>query len=173
MKAREFICSVTYAEYRIGGLRQRQARPAGSVPVVTPAEISVLGDALAAGHLPCDFEAKLGALAQGDILHQSVARNCGRFISLLDAERQGLFTGLTTDQRNRILAVLAYVRRDDDLVPDYKPGGYVDDQEQVRAAVAELGPLLDRFNAWRLRHQVPALWTPSPSTLHIPQLAAR
>jgi hypothetical protein len=50
------------------------------------------------------------------------------------------------------------VRKDDDAIADYKPGGFVDDQQEVRAATQQLGPLLTSFKAWRLRHQVPRMW---------------
>jgi hypothetical protein len=51
-----------------------------------------------------------------------------------------------------------YVRKDDDVVADYKPNGFLDDQQEVRAAVTELGPLLKTFKTWRLQHQVPRMW---------------
>ncbi len=57
-----------------------------------------------------------------------------------------------------MLRVLAYVPKDDDAVPDYKTGGLIDDQQEVRAATVELEALIQAFKAWRLRHQVPAMW---------------
>jgi hypothetical protein len=50
------------------------------------------------------------------------------------------------------------VRKDDDSIPDYQPGGFVDDQQEVRKADNEYHSLLESFKAWRLQHQVPALW---------------
>jgi hypothetical protein len=58
----------------------------------------------------------------------------------------------------RLLRVLAYVRKDDDSIPDYQPGGFVDDQQEVRKVDNKYHSLLESFKAWRLRHQVPALW---------------
>lgn len=130
-----------------------------TVPFVTRAEIQAMADAVATGILPADFEAKLKSLARGDIIHQNIEKNCRRFFSLLQADRDGLFTELSPDQRQYLLAVLAYVRKDDDAVADYLPGGYVDDQSHVRAVTADFAPILEHFNLWRLRYQVPKLWT--------------
>jgi hypothetical protein len=83
---------------------------------------------------------------------------------LLWAANEGSFTQPTKVEKERLLRVLAYVRKDDDAVPDYKPNGFADDQREVRAAVVELGPLLDSFKSWRLSHQVPALWNKTAPT---------
>ena len=115
-------------------------------------------DALGRGHLPADFEAKLNSLEQGDLLHRSVARHCRCFLALWQAAYDGSFTAATPDICERLLRVLAYVRKDDDSIPDYKAGGFVDDQHEVRKADMEFHPLLQSFKAWRLQHHVPALW---------------
>ena len=126
--------------------------------LVTGAEAKALEEDLARGHIPADFEAKLHQLEQGDLLQRSVALHCRGFIALLQAVSDGSFTAAAPETCERLLRVLAYVRKDDDSIPDYKPGGFVDDQEEVRKANAEFHLLLQRFKAWRLRHQVPALW---------------
>ena len=135
-----------------------------TVPFVTRAEIQTMADAVAAGVVPVDFEAKLKTLARGDILHQNIEKNCRRFLCLLQADHEGLFTELTPLQRQYLLAVLAYVRKDDDAIADYRFGGYVDDQFQVRTAMADTAPVVQHFNLWRLRHQVPKLWTEHSTT---------
>jgi hypothetical protein len=57
-----------------------------------------------------------------------------------------------------LLRVLAYVRKDDDAIPDNRPDGFVDDQQEIRAMLNEMGGLLQSFKMWRLRHQVPEMW---------------
>jgi hypothetical protein len=126
--------------------------------LVTPEEMKTLRDALARSHVPADFEAKLNRLEQGDLLHRSVARHCRCFIALLQAAYEGSFTATAPDTCERLLRVLAYVRKDDDGIPDYKPGGFVDDQYEVRKANLEFHSLLQSFKAWRLQNHVPSLW---------------
>ena len=145
------------------------SRPAPSAvlsPALRPAlqylvnanELQELREALARGTLPPDFEAKLTRLAGGGLLHRSLVRHCRCFVALLLAVQEGAFREANPVECERLLRVLAYVRKDDDAIADYKPGGFVDDQEEVRAATVELAPLLKAFKAWRLRHQVPKMW---------------
>ncbi len=138
------------------------ARPPTVCPsalhLVTAHELEELRAALARGELPRDFEAKLNRLAEGDLTHRFLARNCRLFSALLHAAQQGLFKQASRADCERLLRVLAYVRKDEDAIPDYQAGGFVDDQQEVRTATTELQPLLDAFKAWRLRHQVPAMW---------------
>jgi hypothetical protein len=56
--------------------------------------------------------------------------------------------------------VLAYVPKSDGAVQDCAQGGFMDDQQEVRAATLELAPLLQAFKAWRLCHQVIAIISP-------------
>jgi hypothetical protein len=126
--------------------------------LVNEHELEELRDALARGVLPPDFEAKLERLEQGDLMHRFVARNCRLFAALLLADRNGFFKEPSRANCERLLRVLAYVRKDEDAVPDYKPGGFTDDQREVLAAVTDLHRLLKSFKAWRLRHQVPGMW---------------
>ena len=149
-------------DYDISDLRQ----PGTGVPVLRPSflhlvsahELKEFGQGLARGELPLDFEAKLARLAEGDLLQRFVARNCLLFVALLRAVQDNSFKEASRANCDRLLRVLAYVRKDDDAVADYKPGGFMDDQQEVRAVLAELHPLLKTFKAWRLRHQVPGMW---------------
>ncbi len=122
-------------------------------------ELKALRGAMAKGALPPDFEAKLTRLEQGDLMHRFVARNCRLFAALLAAIQENSFKEASREECERLLQVLAYVRKDDDAIADYKPGGFRDDLEEVRAVLTELHPLFESFKAWRLRHQVPGMWS--------------
>ncbi len=126
--------------------------------LVTDGDLQQMRNAIARGTMPPDFEAKLKKLAAGSLLHRSVEQNCRLFISLLMAARDGAFVEADESARERLLRVLAYVRKDDDAMPDYKPEGFADDQHEVRAVAMELGALLQAYKEWRLRHQVPRMW---------------
>ena len=93
----------------------------------------------------------------GDLSHCFIEQNCRLFAALLLATEAGDFR-VGPAERERLERVLAYVRKDDDAIPDYTPKGFTDDQQEVRAAMVELGGLLKAFKAWRLRYQVPGLW---------------
>jgi hypothetical protein len=121
-------------------------------------ELEALGASLARGGLPHDLLEKLRSLAEGDLSHRFIEQNCRLFAELLLAVKEGSFRDASPAERERLLRVLAYVRKDDDAIPDYTPEGFVDDQQEVRAVTVELGGLLQTFKAWRLRHQVPAMW---------------
>jgi hypothetical protein len=126
--------------------------------MVNDHELQALRGVLARGTLPSDFETKLIRLAEGDLTQRFVEQNCRVFIALLLATWDGSFKGASSTDSERLLRVLAYVRKDEDAVADYRSGGFVDDQQEVRAATQELNPLLASFKAWRLRHQVPRMW---------------
>jgi hypothetical protein len=130
----------------------------GLLYLVTPHDVQGLRSALAQGRLPADLETKLARLAGGNLSERYVEQNCRLVVALLLAAQQNSFTQATPADRERLLRVLAYVRKDDDAIPDYKPGGFLDDQQEVRAAATELKPLLLDFKVWRLRHQVPGMW---------------
>jgi hypothetical protein len=130
--------------------------------LVSVHEVEDLRQALARDDLPADFEAKLVALAEGSLIHRFVERGCRLFVALLRSARSGSFPQATPAECERLLRVVAYVRKDDDAVPDYKPGGFMDDQQEVRAAMTELHPLLKTFKAWRLQHEVPSMWHAPP-----------
>lgn len=110
------------------------------------------------GDLPPDLETKLGRLASQGLGSQILEHHCRWFAALWIAARQGQFRDPNPEQTEKLLRVLAYVRKDDDAIPDYGPGGFTDDQHEVQAAAAELQGLLRAFKQWRLRHQVPAMW---------------
>jgi hypothetical protein len=126
--------------------------------LVTEAELQNLRESLTHGRLPADFEMKLQRLSQGSLLHCAVEQNCRLFVSVLLASEQSSFNDATRADLDRLLRVLAYVRREEDAIADYKPNGFVDDQQQVRAAANDLSEVLQRFKTWRLRTQVPSLW---------------
>ena len=128
--------------------------------LVTAHDIDQLRKELARGNVPPDLEAKLRKLALGDLGQRFIAQNCRTMLALIVATQDGSFKAAGQAECERLLRVLAYVRKDDDAIPDYQPGGFVDDQKEVRLATSELGVLLERFKAWRLQHQVPAMWTP-------------
>ena len=62
--------------------------------------------------------------------------------------------------RGSTASKVACVRKDDDAIPDYRPDGFVDDLQEVRAIARDLDSVLQNFKSWRLRHQVPAMWQP-------------
>ena len=133
------------------------ARP-GLLYLVTAHDVQGLRSALAQGRLPADLETKLARLAGGSLSERYVEQNCRLIVALLLAAQQNSFTQVTPADRERLLRVLAYVRKDDDAIPDYRPDGFADDQQEVRSAATELNPLLLDFKVWRLRHQVPGMW---------------
>jgi hypothetical protein len=126
--------------------------------MVTCTELTDLQNALVHGEPPLDFAAKLSRMAGEDLGLRFIEQNCRLFISLLTVVQDGSYTELSPAERDRLLRVLAYVRKDDDRIPDYRRDGYVDDQEEVRAAVNDLSPVLRAFKDWRLRNQVPGMW---------------
>ncbi len=130
----------------------------GLLCLVTPQEVQELRLALVKRGLPPDFEAKLSRLGEGNLIQRYVEQNSRLFFALLLAASESSFIRATPSDRERLLRVLAYVRKDDDAIPDYLPSGFMDDQQEVRAAAMELGPLLHAFKAWRQCHLVPAMW---------------
>jgi hypothetical protein len=133
--------------------------PASALRLVSQHELYGLQATMSRGHLPLDFEAKLATLEEGDLLQHFVAHHSRLFVALLLAAQEGWFQGCTPAERERLLRVLAYVRKDDDAIPDYRTDGYTDDYHLVRAATEELAPLIETFKLWRLRHQVPRMWS--------------
>ena len=126
--------------------------------MATAAEICELREALREGRLPLDLESKLEKLSRGTLTERLIEQNCRLFITLLVAAQGGSFDEASPASREKLLRTVAYVRKEDDAIPDFLPGGFADDQQQVRAATTELYPLLQLFKCWRLRHQVPKLW---------------
>ena len=130
----------------------------GFLNLVTPHELQQLREALLDGRPPRDLELKLARLAGGSLLHRFVEQNSRLIITLLVAAYSGSFREANRQSLERLLRVLAYVRKDDDAIPDYRPDGLVDDQQEMRAMMNEVGDLLQSFKTWRLRHQVPDMW---------------
>src|SRR5437016_9711130 len=112
---------------------------------ITPHELEALRDALARGCLPPDFLGKLKRLQRGDLSHHFIEQSCRLFAALLVAAEDGSFREGSPAERERLLPVLAYVRKDDDAIPDYKPDGLTDDQREMRAAALELDGLIRAF----------------------------
>jgi hypothetical protein len=126
---------------------------------ITAHELEELRDALARGGLPPDFLGKLKRMKDGGLTHHFIEQNCRLFATLLMATENGSFREVGHIERERLLRVLAYVRKDHDAIPDYRPEGLTDDQLEMRAAILALDGLIQRFKAWRLRHQVPVMWS--------------
>jgi hypothetical protein len=146
----------TEGDARLGAL-PLVATP-GFLNLVTAQELQQLRDALLDGRPPRDLELKLSRLANGSLLHRFVEQNSRLIISLLVAAYSGEFRQANRAGLERLLRVLAYIRKDDDATPDCRPDGYVDDQQEIRAMLNEMGDLLQSFKLWRLRHQVPEMW---------------
>jgi hypothetical protein len=130
----------------------------GFLNLITPQELQQLQDALMDGRAPRDLEVKLIRLAGGGLLHRFVEQNSRLIVALLIAAYSGSFREANRASLDRLLRVLAYIRKEDDATPDYRPDGFVDDQQEIRAMLSEMGNLLQSFKSWRLRHQVPEMW---------------
>jgi hypothetical protein len=147
------------------------ARPRG-LYLLTEHDLREIDEALVRERLPMDFEQKLSRLGRGTLTERYVEQNSGLIFSLLLASRQGAFAGVTSAADDLLLRVLAYVRKDEDAIPDYRLDGFKDDAQEIRAVEAELRPVLHAFKAWRLRHQVPGLWLRAAAHLVNPREAA-
>src|SRR5438552_13450553 len=155
------ICTRGMSEKVGADQNQSLARTPVSLPAllqwVTPHELEALRNALARGGLPPDFLGKLKRMMDGELSHHFIEQNCRLFAALLLAKEDGSFREGSPVECERLLRVLAYVRKDDDAIPDYKPDGLTDDQREMRGATVALDVLIQRFKAWRLRHQVPIM----------------
>jgi len=136
----------------------RPQRPSNYLHLVTAHDVRELRHVLERGQLPRDFEAKLRKLASGDLIHHSIEQNCRTIIALLQAAMDGSFKGASSSDCEQLLNLLAYVRKDDDAIADYRSDGFTDDQQLTHATVRQLSTLLAQFKNWRLCNQVPALW---------------
>ena len=118
-------------------------------------------DALKRGHLPGDFMDKLEQLQTDqhrDFYLKQQSLLIGRL--LLAASAQD-YAQVSPRDGERLLRMLAYVRKDDDMIPDSWPGGMTDDHDLMRLTCAEMSEVLRRFKAWHLSRRVPSLWEPS------------
>jgi hypothetical protein len=152
------------ARVRVGlGMVRQPARTLTMRPAlwdwITVHDLEPLRESLVSGSLPSDFVGKLQFLAGGDLSHRFIEHNCRLVAELLLSVEQGTFQDIKPPERERLLRVIAYVRKEDDAIPDRFAGGFADDQREVLAATLELGNLLRAFKAWRLRCQVPLMWT--------------
>jgi hypothetical protein len=155
VQAAAAVCSVPATEDYCNGLLGHR---------VSATDLAQLASSLGQGCVPPDLDDKLGRLRKGGVGWQFLEKQCRVIIALLRATMDGSFRKCTLAEQKRLLWVLAYVRKDEDAIADYHPGGFVDDQEEVRKLTHALDPLLHEFKDWRLRHQVPAMWgrtTPS------------
>ena len=156
------ICTCGIGENVCAGRVHSLAGTLASQPAllqwISPHELEELRDALARGGLPPDLLGKLKRMTDGDLIHHFIEQNCRLFAALLLAKEDGRFREGSPAECERLLRVLAYVRKDDDAIPDYKPEGFTDDQREVRAAAVALDGFIQGFKAWRLRHQVPIMW---------------
>lgn len=126
--------------------------------MVTQAELLALKRALLEGQTPADLELKLSCLEARSVMHQFIAQNCRLLLLLLKSVYAGAFSEVAPQQCDELLRVVAYVRKDDDAIADYTTGGFADDLLELRTVLSERHELVTRFKAWRLCHQVPALW---------------
>jgi len=62
------------------------------------------------------------------------------FAALLVAAEAGSFRDVTPAKRERLLRVIAYVRKDEDAIPVGFLGGFADDQRETLAAAVQLPP---------------------------------
>src|SRR5215831_2265430 len=145
MRARGTILGADHAAVQSWPFDRPQSSQAAHLHLVTAHDMDQLRHELARGNVPADLEAKLRKLALGDLGHGFIAQNCRTMIALIEAAQAGSFKEAGQAECERLLRVLAYVRKDDDAIPDYQPGGFVDDQKEVRLAATELGTLLERF----------------------------
>ncbi len=140
-----------------GLMGPRLVRPS-FLHLVTSHELRELKVALSNGQVPADFEAKLLRLAEGDLLRRTIAQHCRLWIVLLQSVYNGSFQEASPAECQSLLRVLAYVRKNEDGIPDYRPDGYDDDLQEVKAVAGEFAPLIHTYKSWRLAHQVPGMW---------------
>ena len=74
--------------------------------LVTSHDLKDLGNALARGDLPPDFEAKLRRLAGDSLLHRFVEQNCRLFVALLSAIQDGSFCKACQADRDELRHVV-------------------------------------------------------------------
>src|SRR5664280_2729313 len=116
------------ATNQVRSVTQTRMAPPGHLYLVTPHDLQDLRSALAQGRCPPDLDAKLARLAACSLSERYIEQNSRLFIALLLAASENSFTKTTPADRERLLRVLAYVRKDDDAIPDYSPDGFSDDQ---------------------------------------------
>jgi hypothetical protein len=116
--------NIAFEQLAVTAERNRALTQPSLLHLVNSEEVEALRKALASGIVPTDFEAKLDRLSGRGLLHQFVADNCRSFVRLLLADHPSPFHQATPAERERLLRVLAYVRKENDAIADYKPNGF-------------------------------------------------
>ena len=132
--------------------------------LVTHMEMEVLRSSLHQGQVPADLKAKLDRLRLDDPRELYLKQQALVLEWLLTSAAAQGFCRLGQREKERLVRMLAYVRKDDDAIPDTWPGGMVDDHDLMRVTCREFQEVLNKFKAWRLTHQVPALWRGATAT---------
>ena len=131
---------------------------ARALEMVTAEEMEALCDALHQDHLPPDLRAKMDRLRTNDPKEFYLKQQSLLLASLLMSSAALGFCSLRPQVCRRLLRMLAYVRKDDDAIPDTWPGGMADDHDLMRLTCTELREALETFKAWHLSQRVPLLW---------------
>lgn len=126
--------------------------------MVTQAEMETLCDSLHQDHVPADLQAKLDRLRTNDPKELYLKQQSLLLASLLMSPAAQGFCTLRPGVCERLLRMLAYVRKDDDAIPDTWPGGMADDHDLMRLICTELRDALETFKAWHLSRRVPLMW---------------
>lgn len=135
-----------------------------ALQMVTQAELEAFEDALKRGHLPGDLMDKLDELQTDqhrDFYLKQQSLLIGRLLLAVSAQE---YAHVSPHEGEKLLRILAYVRKEDDLIPDSWPGGMTDDHDLMRLTCAEMSGVLQKFKAWHLARQVPGLWTNHPDS---------
>jgi hypothetical protein len=129
-----------------------------ALEMVTRTEMKALSDALQREHVPADLRAKLDRLSANDPREHYLKQQSLLLASLLMSPAARSFCALHQRDCERLLRMLAYVRKDDDAIPDVWPDGMVDDHDLMRFTCTELREALNSFKGWHLSRRVPLLW---------------
>lgn len=121
--------------------------------------MEALLQALRRGALPPDLQAKLAGLRATDAKENYLRQSSLLLARLLMAAHTEGFCHARPGDCERLLRMLAYVRKDEDAIPDSWPGGFEDDHDLMRWVCGELRPVLEAYKAWHLVHRVPRLWS--------------
>jgi len=131
---------------------------AKALDMVSEKELASLCAALQQGRIPTDLQAKLERLRTEDPREFYLKQQSVLLSALLRSSAAKEFCLLRPQVCERLLRMLAYVRKDDDAIPDTWPGGFADDHDLMRLTCTELREALDTFKAWHLSRRVPLLW---------------
>lgn len=137
--------------------------------MVTREELESLELVLAQGYLPADLLAKLERLRDDDareLYLKQQSQTLGRLLLSIAASE---YHQARPVEAKRFLRMLAYVRKEQDLIPDYLPNGMRDDHDLMRTTCAEFREALTRFKAWHLSRHVPMMFKhqEAQAALHI------